>query len=153
MIGAYTGTQVKDLWHVLGEPEHGDTFAHMQVPEMAPYLKDETEHLQRRLMEKTADEWEVLMNENKVPAARVRHLNETLAHEQLESRTLLQHPGTEDIPTSPFPTAAFKFRSNGPSVKSAPPMFGQHTKEVLNELGYSDSHIDELAHQGVVDLG
>jgi crotonobetainyl-CoA:carnitine CoA-transferase CaiB-like acyl-CoA transferase len=40
--------------------------------------------------------------------------------------------------------AAFTFAHDGPRVDRPPPMFGQHSDEVLAELGYSDLDIAGL---------
>jgi crotonobetainyl-CoA:carnitine CoA-transferase CaiB-like acyl-CoA transferase len=39
---------------------------------------------------------------------------------------------------------------DGPSADRPAPLLGQHTDEVLNELGYSDAAISELRERGVV---
>jgi succinate--hydroxymethylglutarate CoA-transferase len=45
----------------------------------------------------------------------------------------------------------FKIPTALPVEYIAPPTLGQHTDEVLQELlGYEQSEIDELRHQGVI---
>jgi crotonobetainyl-CoA:carnitine CoA-transferase CaiB-like acyl-CoA transferase len=37
-------------------------------------------------------------------------------------------------------------------VRRAAPLFGQHTREVLRENGFSDSEIEQLLEQGVIQM-
>ena len=37
-------------------------------------------------------------------------------------------------------------------IRRPPPLFGQHTAEVLAEAGYSDAEIQELVHSGAVGV-
>ena len=48
------------------------------------------------------------------------------------------------------PVAAFKFAHDGPRVDRPPPMFGQHTDEVLGELGYSHADIARFRSANVI---
>ena len=57
-------------------------------------------------------------------------------------------PGIEGAFT--VPVAAFKFAHDGPRVDRPPPMFGQHTDEVLGELGYSGADIARFRRQRVI---
>ena len=70
-------------------------------------------------------------------------MGEALADPQIASRGVLHRhegaPGVEGGFT--VPVAAFKFAHDGPRVDRPPPMFGQHTDEVLGELGYSAADI------------
>jgi crotonobetainyl-CoA:carnitine CoA-transferase CaiB-like acyl-CoA transferase len=54
----------------------------------------------------------------------------------------------EDEPTlkSGMQTVAspVDFNGGGSAVRGVTPSFGQHTREVLHELGYSDSKIDAM---------
>lgn len=43
-----------------------------------------------------------------------------------------------------------KFSESTPGIRTPPPTLGQHTSEVLLQLGYSESQVEELKTQGVV---
>lgn len=43
-----------------------------------------------------------------------------------------------------------KFSHSKPSIRTAPPTLGQHTDEVLQELGFSGEEITSLRSEGVV---
>jgi succinate--hydroxymethylglutarate CoA-transferase len=44
-----------------------------------------------------------------------------------------------------------KYSESKPSIRSVPPMLGQHTNEVLREvLGMSESEITQLKNEGAV---
>ena len=45
-----------------------------------------------------------------------------------------------------------KFSDTPGAVRRAAPVFGQHTREVLREQGFSESEIDELAAQGAIHI-
>ena len=104
------------------------------------------------MLTRSAAEWEVWLQERHVPASRVRTMGEALADPQIASRGVLHRhesaPGIE----GPFtvPVAAFKFAHDGPRVDRPPPMFGQHTDEVLAELGYSGADIARFRADKVV---
>lgn len=151
MLGAYTGEQVKNMWLVLGDPDHAEALKNNQPPGMAPHLQTDSARIGKLLLEKTAAEWEQTFNAQKVPAARVRSLDETLDDEQLNHRDVIQ-TSDDDPENSRTPLAAFKYAKNGPKLTRNPPMFGQHTHEILRELGYSDKEISKLESKGTIAL-
>jgi len=51
--------------------------------------------------------------------------------------------GGADTPVS-VPLTAFKLAHGGASIERAPGRVGQHTDEVLKEVGYSDSELQTL---------
>ena len=59
--------------------------------------------IEGKLLEKNAEEWEAILQQNGVPAARLRSLPEALASEQVVTRGFVQT--TDDgaqVPTLPF---------------------------------------------------
>jgi len=104
------------------------------------------------MLTRGAAEWEVWLQERHVPASRVRSMGEALADPQIASRGVLhRHESAPGIDGSfTVPVAAFKFGHDGPRVDRPPPMFGQHTNEVLGELGYSGTDIARFRKDGVI---
>lgn len=58
-----------------------------------------------------------------------------------------EHPTEGHIKTPGFP---FKFSETPPSVRFGAPVVGQHTSEILAELGFGSEEIKSLLDQGVI---
>ncbi len=151
MLGAYTGKQVENLWIAFGDSKHGATMRKLQPPAMMDHIDKDSTRISEILLKKSAAQWEKELTANNVPAARVRSLDEALEDEQLKSRTVIQSLDNHGN-SSKIPVAAFKFEKNGPKLASLPPVFGQHTHQVLQELGYNDNEINSLQSRGVIAL-
>jgi CoA:oxalate CoA-transferase len=92
-----------------------------------------------------AKEWEALFNRIGIPAGRVLSVPDALAHPQVKQGELLQTfdavPGVNRPVT--LTRAGFKLSGANPFVSSPRPQFGQHTLEVLRDLGFAE---DEITH-------
>ncbi len=152
MIGAFTIKQRADLWQALDQPELAQRCRSMPRSDLARRLDEDTALLAELLMGKTAQQWEDLLNDCGVPAARVRTLDETLQHPQVASRRGLQPadglpPGNSALR---MPVAAFSFQHDGPEIHRHAARHGQHTHEVLQQMGLDDAEISALEKSGAV---
>jgi crotonobetainyl-CoA:carnitine CoA-transferase CaiB-like acyl-CoA transferase len=148
MLGASNLRQQRRLWTVL---EHPEMIKRTNDERHADHDREER-LLTEIMLSRSAAEWEVWLQARHVPASRVRTMGEALADPQIVSRGLLHR--LEDAPgiagAFTVPVAAFRFAYDGPRVDRPPPMFGQHTDEVLGELGYGSGQISRFRAAGVI---
>jgi len=87
-------------------------------------------------------------------AVPVASLNDTVSvwdDPQVDARRMLRslsHPTLGEIDTLGFPV---KYRNINQNIERHPPRLGEHTRDVLNQAGYSDETIDSLIEAGVLD--
>ena len=96
------------------------------------------------------DEWARKFEEAGVPCARVRKPTDLYADPQMRAMGYLaraEHPEYGVLQLGGVPV---KFGTTPSSVRRPPPMLGQHTDEVLGELGFSGEEVAALRRAGVV---
>ncbi|KAJ8117398.1 hypothetical protein OPT61_g1390 [Boeremia exigua] len=100
---------------------------------------------------KTTQEWLDIFDGTGLPYARVNDLWDTMQHDHVRARNMvveIQHPscGPMELINSPV-----KYSRSQPSIRSAPPLLGQHTEEILREeLGLDNVAISELRRDGII---
>ena len=105
-----------------------------------------TIEIEQALAAKAAAEWELILTRAGIPAGRVVTVPEALENPQVRQRELLQT--FVDVPGLDRPVtltrAGFKLQGADPLIASPPPRLGEHTEEVLGELGYTRHDIERL---------
>ena len=149
-ISAGQDTQRDRLWQVLQRPDipADPRFATRQsCMEHLDELRDE---IARTLKTKTADEWEQLLEAASLSVMKVRTITEAADHPQIVARGLFHHfDDVQGLGLSARVPKAFYRMSEGPAkITSEPPRLGQHTDEVLRELGYAQADIEALRQAG-----
>ena len=98
----------------------------------------------------TLDRWLTRLGEAGVPAGAVRAIDAVLADAHLAARERIATVARPAIGALSMLGVPVKLSGTPGAVRSAPPLLGQHTTAVLQELGLDRSRIDELARAGVV---
>lgn len=143
VVAANNFRQQRRLWTVLGHPER----FRENVRERTINEEGDRALLQDILLQKSAQEWEDLLTKNRVPAARIRTLQEALSDPQSLERGAIHFPQDGNIPVA---LSAFTMDGQKPVAKTPPRACGADTALILSELGYSRSEISDLRTEGVI---
>jgi crotonobetainyl-CoA:carnitine CoA-transferase CaiB-like acyl-CoA transferase len=100
----------------------------------------------------TAGELEAALMEAGVPCARVNNFHEVFEHPQIKARGVVQeveHPRLGAMRVTRNPVL---LNHGGPDIARPAPMLGEHSQEILAELGYDQATIGQLVSAGVTRL-
>ncbi|OJJ60103.1 hypothetical protein ASPSYDRAFT_57558 [Aspergillus sydowii CBS 593.65] len=98
----------------------------------------------------TTSEWTKRFEGSGLPFAVVNDVKQTMEHEHVQARGMVQtiaHPACGPIKVISPPV---KYSRAEPSVRRPPPLLGEHTDEILGEIGFSQGEIQELRGEKVV---
>lgn len=91
-----------------------------------------------------------MLDEAGVPCAPVNTVAQALEDPQTMAREMIMsvpHPQIPDLRLLGLPV---KLSGSPGAIRKAPPLLGEHTDEVLRELGYSDTEIERFHKSGIV---
>ena len=93
---------------------------------------------------KTTDEWVELFDKLDVPAARYNTIDDLMTDPHLKDVGFFreeEHPSEGKIRRSKL---ANVFSGGARESESHAPLYGEHTREILKELGYSAAEVDRM---------
>jgi len=108
------------------------------------------ERLEEKLAERNAAEWAELLERVGVPAGPIYSIPEMLLDAHVRARGFVveqEHPTVGTLRTLASP---LRLDDTPASYRLPPPLLGQHTDEILTELGFSGDDIRELRDAGMV---
>jgi succinate---hydroxymethylglutarate CoA-transferase len=107
--------------------------------------------IERLTAQKTSKEWLAIFEGSGMPYAAVNDVKTTLEHEHTRARHMVVEMDHEHCGHIRLVNTPLKFSESRPRVRSAPPVLGQHTDEILGGgLGLSISEIAQLKGKGIV---
>ncbi|WPH03786.1 Hypothetical protein R9X50_00666900 [Acrodontium crateriforme] len=152
VCGATNDEQFAKLVEVLGAPEMIQDERFSTNPRRVSNREELFKLLNELFATKTTDEWLAEFEGSGMPYAPINTMEKVFNHPQTEA--------TEMVMEMPFKAAkggkisilgpAIKFSKTKTSIRSRPPLHGEHTGEVLKELGVSAAEQDKLRKLGVI---
>jgi crotonobetainyl-CoA:carnitine CoA-transferase CaiB-like acyl-CoA transferase len=106
--------------------------------------------LQSVFQKRTTDEWVAVLTEGGFPCGPIRTYDEVFEDPHTQAREMvveMDHPVEGRIKGLGIP---IKMSGTPGEVRSAAPLLGQHTDEILARAGYPEHEIEDLREKGVV---
>jgi crotonobetainyl-CoA:carnitine CoA-transferase CaiB-like acyl-CoA transferase len=102
--------------------------------------------LEERFVTRSADDWLAALGAAGVPVGKIRGVLDAL-RTAAPATVRVQHPSAGELELVAPPVS---FESAGARPALSPPLLGQHTREVLAELGIDDARVTALEQAGVI---
>jgi crotonobetainyl-CoA:carnitine CoA-transferase CaiB-like acyl-CoA transferase len=104
--------------------------------------------IEEALMKGGRDEWIERLQAVKVPCGPIHNMTETFDHPQIQAREMaveVEHPVAGPMRVIAIPP---KMSETPVKVRRPAPLLGQHTDEVLREMGKSEDEVKQLREDG-----
>ncbi|KIV82816.1 hypothetical protein, variant [Exophiala sideris] len=152
VLGAVNNRQFKILTERLSLPE---------LPEDARFVDNDTRVLNREVLKpildeafaaRSTDDWLAIFEGSGMPYGPINTLQKAFEHPQIEARRMVDIVPHEAAASGSIKILGIpvKYSNTKPSIHSPPPLLGEHTDVVLQELGYSGQAISELRTEKAV---
>ena len=119
-------------------------------PEAQAYTQSVIARAEAVFRQKSSAEWLALFEERGIPAGSVRFIEELIDDPQVQANGLLVQVEHKELGTVTTMGPQAKFSDTPMPTASASPALGQHTVEILQELGYSQEEISRWRGLGIV---
>ena|GEM_PF-3115 len=103
-----------------------------------------------RFKEKTTEEWEAAFHRERALFGEVCTISRALTHPQTQALGLVRSMEHSRLGTIPQLAGPIEMSTTPSQLRLPPPVLGEHTSEVLAEVGYSDDDIARLVDAGIV---
>ena len=143
-----------DLWlrllDVIGASELNDDARFSSNADRMANLPELVDVLNGYFRRYTSEIWLEKLDQAGVPAGPILSIGEMLEHPQALARDMVVQTQHDRVGSVKGLGMAVKFHGAEPVASKPPPTHGQHSHQVLKELGYSDGEIEALNTRGVI---
>lgn len=149
-IAALSEEQWRRVCRIIGEEAMGTDEQYDNLEKRLNHAEELIPRIQQRFAERPRDHWIAALNAEQVPSGPVS-THEELRHEpqvaEMNLMPTVQHPVAGETQMVGSPVV---LHGSPTSIRRPAPMHGQHTEEILRELGYDGAKIQSLQDAGAV---
>ena len=151
-VSVMANDQWHGLCHAVGHPEWLEDERFKTPAGRDRHADERLEMMQEALLEKPAAEWLGILETAGVPCAPVLTRAEMVRHAQVEASGIVietDHPHAGRLRQA---RNAARFEATVPEIRYGAPHLGEHTIEILSELGYDRERCEALVEEGIVSV-
>ncbi|HEX8969730.1 MAG TPA: CoA transferase [Chloroflexota bacterium] len=150
IIQAGGQTMFRRLCEALGAPELVSDERFVDGRERLKRRPELTREIEQRLASRTAAEWVERLTEFGVPAGPVLNVEQCFANEQVRTLPVVAEVDHPVLGHERLLGPGVNMERTQPRICSAAPEHGQHTDEILAELGYTAEDTARFHREGIV---
>ena len=152
-VGGANQANWERIVKVIGRPELASDERFRINRDRMRHLAELTPLIAERLRERTSAEWIAAFEAVGVPVGPVNKIGDMLADPQVAAREMVievDHPRAGRTRALGMPVKLSETRAD---LSRPAPLLGQHSREILDDLGYSAAEIEALERGGAVLIG
>lgn len=120
------------------------------IKAISSHTQDMVNIIEEQFAKKDLAEWTKILNEADLPFEKVQLWEDIIEDEQAWANDYLRKVEYESGNTGVLVNTPVKFKNMGVPGFNRAPKIGEHTKDILLELGYSSENIDEMKYNKAV---
>ena len=151
IVAVGNDSQFRHFVKVGGEDHLADNPRFSENPLRVQHRTELVPLLEAMTRKKTKAQWISLLDEIGVPCGPINNMKEVFANEQVQARKLAISVPHDTAGTMKLVASPIRMSATPTEIRTAPPILGQHTDEILREyLKLDSSAIEALHKHGVV---
>lgn len=151
VVAAGNEAQWQALCVALERADLTDDPKYATMPDRAEHRDELYELLAKEFRTRSTAEWHTVLDSHGVACAPVQSMDQVFADPQVLHRDMVLSVEHPTLGTIPQVGHAQKFLQAPATIRLAPPLLGQHTREVLETVaGYSSERVEQLIAAGTV---
>lgn len=122
-------------------------------PDRVMHRQETVGRVQEVMRTRPRDQWIDQLSARGIPCSPLHTLGELSAHPHTQASGMLMdyvHPTLGELRSVAQPV---RFNGERTALRQAPPMLGEHTAQILRELGYDEAQMQAMAQAGAVNAG
>lgn len=150
IVGAFKPNPLRDICAALGLADLSEEERFSTLERLKENRREIRQIIADRLKEDTSERWLTELEKHDVLCGPVRSLAEALADPQTAHNNMIiefENSTGQAVRTIASPITMSEVP---PEIRHTPPQLGEHSRELLQGLGYDAARIDELVSSGAV---